>query len=278
MLGSAPRLTTPLTAARARHSLSIGLLTLTLNLLSIGCGVPEHAHRAALKDAEDTRIALAKTQSRAILAEQDLKTTQAELRKAKSDLATLKREKQQLNSKLNSSPEAEIIEAVEEIVRAQDELVATLRKNLDAPIKANKLSIQIKRGYISITIEPSALFDAKDTLTGAGKPLAKLVLESLQAQSAQALLMCHPSSDAKDNSRARCQRQLTALSALNTSLKAKAASLGVMERLADATPTPLLEIIILPELESLGQELESDEQTDDVIQEGLLGGVGPVDS
>lgn len=278
MLGSAPRLTPPLTPDRAGRGLALGLLMLTLNLLGLGCGVPEHTHRAALKDAEDARIALAKTQSRAILAEQDLKTTQAELRKAKSDLATLKREKQQLNSKLNSSPDTEIIEAVEEIVRAQDELAATLRKNLEAPIKASKLSIQIKRGYISITLEPNALFDAKDNLTGSGKTLAKLILENLQTQSAQALLMCHPSSDAKDNSRARCQRQLTALGALNTSLKTKAASLGVMERLADATPIPMLEIIILPELESLGQELESDEQTGDVIQEGILGGIGTVGS
>lgn len=272
MLGSAPRLITTLTAERG---LTFALL-LTLNLLSLGCGVSEHAHRAALKDAEDTRIALAKAESRAILAEQDLKTTQAELGKAKSDLATLKLG-QQLKAKLNT-PDAEIIEAVEEIVRAQDELAATLRKNLEAPIKASKLSIQIKRGYISITMEPSALFDAKDNLTGDGKTLATLILDNLQAQDAQALLMCHPSSDAKDNSRARCQRQLKGLGALNTSRKDKAASLGVMERLAASTPTPTLEIIILPELESLGQEIEDDEQTEDVIQEGILGGIGPADS
>lgn len=251
--------------SRAPLTRSVGCaLGLTLTLL-VGCGIDKQTHRAALKDAEDTRIALAKTQSRAILAEKDLKTTQASLRKAQSDLATLKREKQQLSS----SPDHEIIEAVEEIIREQDALAATLRKDLEAPAATNKLSIHIKGGYITITLEPSALFDAKDALTNEGKPLAKLILESIQVQDAQAMLMCHPSSDAKDNSRARCEKQLKILGALNSSLKTKSAALGIMERLAPSTPTPLLEIILLPELETLGQEVEVDERP----ESGVLGGV-----
>lgn len=236
--------------------------------LLVGCGIDKQTHRAALRDAEDTRIALAKSQSRAILAERDLKSTQASLRKAQSDLATLKREKQQLSS----SPENEILEAIEEIIRDQDALAATLRKDLEAPSTANKLSIHIKSGYITITLEPSALFDAKDALTSEGKPLAKLIFESIQAQDAQALLMCHPSSDAKDNSRARCEKQLKALGALNNTLKTKSAALGVMERLAPSTPTPLLEIILLPELETLGQEIEQEPKHKNILGD-IEGGV-----
>lgn len=252
-----------------------GLALILATSIGAGCGVAESTHRAALKDAEDARIELTKSQSNAILKAQELEKSKQDLQSLKQSMEVLRRENQRL--KQSGNDDAHIIEALEQIVEQQDEQRMTLRDNLSAAIKAKQLTISLQDGYVALTLPTAQLFDPAQNLTKDAKKLGASIFTQLNQLNATGLLRCHNAKrDTTDGKPAQdpCPKQLRAFIATNLELKDRAASIALLEQTQPARDVASLEIILLPDLSALAEDNAPIEPTNNVLGTfGVEGGV-----
>ena len=232
-----------------RALIALGLLSAALSLQA-ACGVPRHAHREALKDAEDARVNLARVQSRAILLERDLEQTRGKLDALRGEVASLTRENQRLKAELGEASDAEIIAAMEGIVEQQDALMASLRKTFAQAIARGELSLSAESGYVTLRLPSASLFDAKGELSGAGSSLWDELQRALTGARVEAIARCRPAQDAA--SLKACAKHV---GALWTRLQAKPwDKLSVVASPGPRSSAALIELTLLPDLSSLAQE------------------------
>lgn len=236
-----------------RQLTSIALIMATS--LTAGCGVAESTHRAALKDAEDARIELTKSQSSAILKAQELEKSKQDLQSLKQSMEVLRRENQRL--KQSDNDDANLIEALEHIVGQQDEQRSALNDVLSAEIKAKQLNIVIQDGYITLKLPSARLFDPAQNLTKDAKQLSANIFEALHKLNAKGLLRCHDAKTTSTDSKADqapCTKQLNAFYATNLARKERAASIALLTLPQPTRMEALLEIVLLPDLIALDDD------------------------
>ena len=186
-------------------------------VLSSGC-VSNQTHREALRDLEDTRIELAKVESREILRSREARQLRAQVNTLKANRRVLERENRQLKKQRLQPAQRNALETLETLNARRRRAMNVLRTNLEQHIKDNHIGISWSNGHPTLTFAQSSLFDAKATQLKKGPLWSDLLLALKSSGATGAIVSCAIKPEDR-NAYTLCQKRLQAMNTQNQSTK-----------------------------------------------------------